>query len=323
MPGYDVKEYLLDGIKKKGGFVNAHGHFDRAFTLTKENFKYTTIDFQKKWQMNVAISKASSVNQIYERMQKTTEVMLAQGVQAVGTFLDAYPGVEDKSLQAAEKLRSVYGKQIKLVFINQPLQGLIDPKARKYFDMAANFVDILGGLPSRDGKNAEKHLDILFKTAKKLNKPVHVHVDQLNLPTERETEMLVRKTVEHKLEGKVTAIHSISVAAQKYNYRQKLYKKMAKAKIMVVSNPTAYIDDPRKEIMVPSHNSVTPVDEMAAHGIVVAIGADNINDLHKPFTDGDMWTELRVLLEACRFFDLDKLIDIASINGLRVLGLKK
>ncbi len=321
MPGYDVKEYLLSEIKKRGGFVNAHAHFDRAYTLTKDNFKHSRLGVQEKWKFNAAISKASTVNQIYERMSKATERMLEQGVQAVGTFIDVYPGVEDKAIRAAEKLRQEYEKQIKLVFINQPLQGLVDAKAYEYFKIAADFVDILGGLPSRDGDKAEEHLDILFETAKKQGKMAHVHVDQLNLPTERETELLVRKTREHGLEGRVAAIHGISIAAQPKEYREKLYKDMAAAGIMVVSNPTAFIDDPRKEVLVPSHNAITPVDEMVKHGITVALGTDNINDLHKPFTDGEMWMELRVLLEACRFFELDKLVQISTVNGLKVLGL--
>ncbi len=320
MPGYDVKEYLLAEIKKRGGWVNAHAHFDRAYTLTPENFQFSTIGVQEKWQHNVAISQASSVQQIYERMAKATEVMLEQGVQAVGTFLDCFPEVGDKSLHAAAKLRENYGRQIKLVFMNQPLQGLVDTQARQYFELAADFVDILGGLPSRDGAQAAEHLDILFESAKKRGKMVHVHVDQLNLPEEKETAMLADKTIEHGLQGKVVAVHGISMAAQKLAYRQKLYKKLKKAEIMVITNPTAFIDERRKEILAPSHNSITPVDELVPAGITVAMGTDNINDLHKPFTDGDMWTELRVMLEACRFFELDALVEIATVNGLKVLG---
>ncbi len=321
MPGYDVKTKLLELVKERGGFVNAHAHFDRAYTLTEENFHLSKLGVQEKWQHNAAISKASTVDQIFERMAKATEVMLAQGVQAAGTFIDAYPGVEDKAIKAAARLREEYGRQIRLVFINQPLQGLLDPQARQYFELAADFVDILGGLPSRDGDRAEEHLDILFETAKKQGKMAHVHVDQLNLPSERETEMLVRKTVEHGLQGRVVAVHGISIAAQQLEYRRQLYQKMAAAGIMVVSNPTAFIDDPRKEDLAPTHNAITPVDEMVAAGITVAMGTDNINDLHKPFTDGDMWTELRLMLEACRFFDLEALADIATVNGLKVLGL--
>jgi hypothetical protein len=34
-----------------------------------------------------------------------------------------------------------------------------------------------------------------------------------------------------------------------------------------------------------------------------------------------MWTELRFLLEAQRMYDIDVLADIATVSGLKVLGL--
>ena len=61
---------------------------------------------------------------------------------------------------------------------------------------------------------------------------------------------------------------------------------------------------------------------MHPEGIIVGLGTDNIYDLYKPFNDGDMWIELRVLLEACRFYDIDALVEIATTNGLKTLGIE-
>jgi cytosine/adenosine deaminase-related metal-dependent hydrolase len=60
---------------------------------------------------------------------------------------------------------------------------------------------------------------------------------------------------------------------------------------------------------------------MLAAGLNVALGTDNIRDIYKPFNDGDMWTELRFLLEACHLYDLDVLAAIASVNGRKALFL--
>jgi len=56
--------------------------------------------------------------------------------------------------------------------------------------------------------------------------------------------------------------------------------------------------------------------------LVVAIGSDNIYDVYKPFADGDMMFELRLLLEACKIYDIDQLVKIATTNGKKVLGLR-
>lgn len=151
---------------------------------------------------------------------------------------------------------------------------------------------------------------------------VHVHVDQFNTDEERETELLTRKTIEHGMQGRVAAVHCISVAAHPRAYRHQLYAMMKDAGVMVISCPTAWIDHNRTEKLAPSHNSITPVDEMAPLGLIVGFGTDNISDIYKPYSDGDLWTEMRVMLEACRLYDVDTLVNIATTNGLMVLGIE-
>jgi cytosine deaminase len=248
--------------------------------------------------------------------------MCRQGVNAIGTFIDVDPVIKDKAIRAAQKARDKFKNDIEIKYINQVVKGVIEPEARKWFEVGAEFVDIIGGLPEKDKGREEEHLDILFETAKKNgNKPLHVHVDQFNSPDQRDTEKLVKKTVQHGYEGKVTAIHCLSVAAQPKKYRDKLYKDMKDAGVMVVACPVAWIDSPRNEILVPTHSSTTPVEEMTAAGLTVGLGTDNIRDIYKPFADGDMWTELHLLLEACHMYDIDALADIATVNGLKTLGL--
>ena len=149
-----------------------------------------------------------------------------------------------------------------------------------------------------------------------------MHVDQLNSPLEKETELLARKTMQHGLEGKVTAIHSISLAAHKKDYRKEVYKMAADAGLSFITCPSAWIDHKRTDDLMPGHNSITPVDELLEHNLVVAIGSDNICDVYKPFCDGDMINELRLLIDACRIYDPKDIINIAVYNGKEVLGLK-
>ncbi len=317
------KKLVVDKIMRNGGWVNTHAHLDRAFSLTDDTFKYTNSYLKDKWSLVDDMKSNSSVDDVFRRMAKATELMIAQGAQAIGSFIDVDEVIEDRSIKAAQKLKDEYGKDIEIRFANQVLKGVIDPKARYWFDMSVDFVDIIGGLPLKDSPNEEKHLDILMQTAKDNNKLVHVHVDQFNSSDEKETEQLARKTIEHGMQGKVTAIHSISVAAHLRTYREQVYKLIKEADMNIVSCPTAWIDHDRTEKLTVSHNSMTPVDEMVPAGITLAFGTDNICDIYKPFSDGDLWTEMRVMLEACHYYNVDELVNIATINGLKVLGIKK
>lgn len=320
---FNPQEAVVQRIKEKGGWVNTHAHLDRAFSLQQDTFSFTNSYLKEKWHLVDEMKKNSSVQTIYDRMARAIELFLKQGAQAVGTFIDVDDVMEDKSMIAARRIKEDFGSDIEIRFANQVLKGVIDPNAKKWFDLSSDFVDIIGGLPAKDFGQEEEHLDILMETAKNKGKLVHVHVDQFNTDEEKETELLARKTIEHGMQGKVTAVHSISVAAHPKKYRYELYDLMKEAELHVISCPTAWIDHNRTERLAPSHNSVTPVDEMIPHGINVAFGTDNINDIYKPFSDGDLWTELRVMLESCHYYDVEKLSDIATVNGLKVLGINK
>lgn len=323
-PIWNFEKLIIDEIMKKGGWVNSHAHIDRAFTITPDSLDiYRKFSLEEKWDLVDAVKNASE-DEYYRRISMALELMISQGVTAVGSFIDIDPIAEDRAIKAALKAKEQYKKDIKVVTINQVLKGVIEKNARKWFDIAADYVDIIGGLPKRDERDYGKgtdHIDLLLTTAKQKKKMVHIHVDQFNTQSDKETELLADKTIEHGMQGKVVAVHAISLASHPKKYRNVVYKKLKKAEVMVIGCPTAWIDAPRKEDLQPFHNALTPVDELVKNDITVAIGSDNIADYMLPFTDGNMWTELKLMAIGNRFMNLDALVDIATINGRKVLGI--
>ncbi|EXI62567.1 hypothetical protein MHD_07490 [Mannheimia granulomatis] len=320
-----LKSHIRDEIIKKGGWVNAHAHADRAFTMTPEKITvYQNANLQQKWDLVDEVKRNSSVDDYYRRFSQAIELMISQGVTAFGTFVDIDQVCKDRAIIAAHKAREVYKSDIILKFANQTLKGVIEPTAKKWFDIGSEMVDMIGGLPYRDeldyGKGLEA-MDILMDKAKSLGKMLHVHVDQFNSPKEKETEQLCDKSIEHGMQGKVVAIHGISIGAHPKDYRKMLYQKMRESQMMVIACPMAWIDSGRKEDLQPFHNALTPADELIPEGITVAIGTDNICDYMVPLCEGDMWQELSLLSAGCRFTNLEEMANIASVNGRKVLGL--
>lgn len=320
-----LKGHIRDEIIKKGGWVNAHAHADRAFTMTPEKITvYQNANLQQKWDLVDEVKRNSTVDDYYRRFSQAIELMISQGVTAFGTFVDIDQVCEDRAIIAAHKAREVYKSDIILKFANQTLKGVIEPTAKKWFDIGSEMVDIIGGLPYRDeldyGKGLEA-MDILMDKAKSLGKMLHVHVDQFNSPKEKETEQLCDKSIEHNMQGRVVAIHGISIGAHPKEYRKMLYQKMRDSQMMVIACPMAWIDSGRKEDLQPFHNALTPADELIPENITVAIGTDNICDYMVPLCEGDMWQELSLLSAGCRFTNLEEMSNIASINGRKVLGL--
>lgn len=317
---------LTGKIRGQGGFVNAHAHFDRAYSVTLNDFQSTqgvNSHLFEKWKLVDNFKKSTSEEAYFQHIMQALTLQAEQGVRVCLSFIDCDEVAEHRALQAAMRAQKYAASELKMRFLIacQTLKGVLQPGARQWFESALPYVDIIGGLPGADAGRESEHLDVLFAAARQTGKRVHVHVDQLNSAHEKETELLARKTMEWGLEGKVTAVHGISIAAHEKKYREELYKICRDANLSFISCPTAWIDSRRTEVASPTHNAVTPIDEMIPHGLVVALGSDNICDVYKPYADGNMLTELRVLLESTHFYDEDELVRIATVNGLKVLGL--
>jgi cytosine deaminase len=315
---------LVQRIRKSGGFVNAHSHLDRAWTVGSDDLATRVYaPLQEKWKLIDDVKRASTEEDYYNRMHHALSIQREMGTTACLSFVDCDAVAEERALNAALRLRSQSEKNmgITLRLAVQTLKGVCNAHAREWFDKAVPHVDIIGGLPGADAGREGEHLDIILSTAKALNKRVHVHVDQNNSPDERETELLARKSIQWGMEGRVSAVHGISLAAHNKNYRFEVYKLCRDAGLSFVACPTAWIDARRNETLTPTHNAITPIDELAEQGIPVAIGSDNIADLYKPFADGNMEVELRVLLESTHFYDMEELVRIATVHGRQVMGI--
>lgn len=318
---YHVKQLLLEKIKKQGGWVNCHSHIDRAFTISKDNFHLFYRPRPEKWKLNAELRRHSTTDQIYDRMAKAIEYMLHQGVHAIGSFIDVDYDIKDKGIKAATKIREKYKNDITIKYLNQSSYGILNKEAREWFEVGADFADIIGGLLKADQGKEEEHLDILLEAAYKRKKMVHIHVDEQNITEEKETAILIKKTIEHNMQNKVVGIHGISINTHPKHYRETLYSDIKKAGIMFISCPMSWLNERRSEELTPTHNPITPVDEMLPFDITVGIGTDNIADIWMPFNDAHMWNDLRVLIEAARIYDIETLVNISTVNGRKILGL--
>jgi cytosine/adenosine deaminase-related metal-dependent hydrolase len=306
-------------IEQRGGFVNAHAHFDRAFTLAPGNVHLTQVSLREKWSLNNDLKRTSSVEVYRYRIDQAVQRMVQQGARRCVTFVDIDPISELRALKAACQVRQQYQGVLELVIANQLLvqfcdtaTGRINREVVDVFEEALDTLDVIGGLPDRDFPHGEQHLDIILDAARRTGKPVHVHVDQKNDPNENETLWLAKKVIEYGLEDRVAAIHSVSLSAKPLAERQDIYEHMSEAGLVVIVCPSADLSMQSLPVQAPIHNSIAPVPELLEAGIPIALGTDNIMDIYCPLIDGDLYTELRLLAEACRFYDFEALAGIAT-----------
>lgn len=299
---------LRDIIASSGGFVNCHAHLDRAYTFNEEDFYFSKKGLKEKWKFVDKVKDSSSEEDYYNRIMKAIDKQSGFGVQAVLSFIDIDNIAGYRALNAAVKAKKD-SKKVKLRIACQTLKGVVSKKQRELIESRIEDIDVIGGLPGVESPS--QHMDVIFSCAKDSGKRIHVHVDQLNENEEKETEMLLEYTEKYKLEGLVSAVRSIRLAAKEKKYRDMIYDKSLDLGVSYVSCPTAWIDSERKDVLQVFHNATTPIDELIKKGICVGIGSDNINDIYKPYSDGDMMTGLRFALESNKIYETQDLINIS------------
>ncbi len=309
---WDMRQEFLALVEKMGGFTSYHAHYDKAYLISMENLRLSMVDMQKKWALYKHLKENYTKEDLIERISRGVQKMVDQGASYCRTLLDADSTVKTLPVEAALEVKKRFKGQIHFEIGTQPLQGVLDDESREQFEKSCELADVIGGLPSKDRPTPEKHLDIIMRIAKEQNKRLDVHVDQENNPFENETEMLARKTIEHGLEGRVSAVHAISLAAKPVSEQDRIIKLLKDAGVSVIVCPSAAISMKQLDMTAPLHNSIAPVPRLLDAGVKVYLGVDNVYDLFMPLVDGDMWFECRLLMEACRFYDLKAVASIAT-----------
>tara|TARA_B100001063_G_C16669906_1_gene505756 strand:+ start:210 stop:1037 length:828 start_codon:yes stop_codon:yes gene_type:complete len=268
---------------------------------------------KEKWILMRDIKQNYTKEGLKRRMMETTTNIVNQGCTKMRSFIDIDRIVKLNALEAALEVKQYWSaKGVELQLGTQPLEGLETQENIDLFNQAAPHVDFIGCLPSRD-KSPSTHLDIVFSKAKELNKPVEAHLDQCNIPTEKETELFCDFVEKYNYQGKARAIHIISLSCHPLDYQKKIAKRLAALDIGVIVCPSAAISmTQHSEYSSPVHNSIAPVKVLTDNNVSVALGIDNVEDIFMPFCDGNLVFELRLLAEACRIYDPNTLIKIAT-----------
>ncbi len=311
---WNLRLQFLQTAERMGGLANHHAHFDKAYLITTENLRLSQVDMQKKWELYKYLKENYTYDDLVERISRGLETMINQGCTYCRTMVDADSTVGLLPMKAALEVKKRYADRIKFDVGVQPLQGVLDPASYEQFAEACQMADFCGALPSRDRPTPEKHLDVVLSLAKKLGKCVDVHIDQENNPLENETELLACKTIEHGMQGRVFGVHAISLSAKEEREQDRIIEIVKEADMGIIICPSAALSMKQLPMMGPLHNSIAPFVKLREAGVRTYLGVDNIHDLFMPMVDGDIWTECRMLMEACRFYDIEAVAEWACVK---------
>tara|TARA_Y100000389_G_scaffold196556_1_gene229675 strand:- start:5609 stop:6544 length:936 start_codon:yes stop_codon:yes gene_type:complete len=305
----------MNFIKSNLKWVCHHAHLDKSNIINKNILEQSNVHMCDKWFLMDDIKKNYTRKDLENRMNESIKKITSQNCNHIRTFADIDKNVGLMCIEETEKIKRQWKhKGVIIQTATQPLQGIANCNENlKLFEQATKITDIVGCLPGRDYDKFDTHLDIAFSTAKRLNKPVEAHLDQLNIPKENETERFCDFVEKYNYQGKARAIHSVSLSCQSVDKQKEVAQRLKELDIGVIVCPSAAISMTQHNCYLsPIHNSIAPVQILLEHGVNIGLGIDNINDLFMPLCDGDLNFELRLLAEATRIYNIEILESIAE-----------
>ncbi len=342
-------EMFLRMVAEYGGFDNAHGHLCREDTIGREflghihddPLRVASMTLRAKQDMvgNLHDGVAYTEENLRTRMSTVIERLIQYGTTRFSTCIDVTPDIKQKdgglpghlAFDVALELKKRYADRIEIEIGPTPIFGFKKGTDRwKVFEEAASKADFLAALPEKDDRSGSdkdgkigyrQHLRAVISLAQELHKPVQIHLDQANDPTETGADTLIEGLKgwidQPKVPGyegpTIWIIHDISSSC----YSEKRYRYhldwLFDLGLGVEVCPTAALSMRQlRPISSPTHNSIARVLELCVRGIPVLLGSDNICDMFVPQSDGDMLTEVKVLGHAVRIAIPHVLAKLAS-----------
>jgi cytosine deaminase len=300
----------LDGGQVWPCFVDLHTHLDISHIWTRAPNRDGTIP---------GALEASEMNRqtqwpaddIRRRIDFGLRCAYAHGVAAVRTHLDSQPVHAQKTWKTFRDMRDHWAGRIALQGVSLlPVKDLATDYGTELADLVASSGGRLGALINFTGVEIEGAgdeyqgwLDRLFALAQGRGLDLDLHVDESGDPGARSLFHIARTAVRRGFKGKLVCGHCCTLALQSDEVVDETLSACADAGIEVVSLPMCnmYLQD-RGRSRTPRWRGVTLLHEMAARGIPVSLGSDDVRNAWFKFGDHDM---VEVFTEAVRIAHLD------------------
>jgi cytosine/creatinine deaminase len=282
-PIVDLRGHLL-----LASFVEPHAHLDKAFLA--ERFENPTGDLMGAIEAMERNRHLVTVDDIADRAERAARLMASNGVTTIRSHADVTLDNGLRSvealLQVRARLRGLVDLQI-VALTSWPITGTAGADARALLRAAiACGVDVVGGCPHLDADPIEANATLLAIAAE-AGLPMDLHTDETLDPSAVALEDLARRVRASEFPHAVTASHCVSLGMQPADVQRRVAEAVAAAGITVIALPhtNLFLQGRGHERAMP--RGLTALSALRAAGVVVAAGADNLQDPFNPVGKGD------------------------------------
>ncbi|ATA25236.1 cytosine deaminase [Brenneria goodwinii] len=331
VPQTAIQHAAADEIDVQGNlacapFVEPHIHLDAALTAGEPNWNQSGTLFEgiERWAERKPLLTPDDIR---TRARKTIQLLMENGVQAIRTHVDT----TDPTLTATKvlcELREELKGQVELQVVAFPQEGLLSyPNGLRLMEEALEIgVDVVGGIPHFEYTRelGEASMKQVIALAKKYDRLVDVHCDEIDDPNSRFLEVLAAEALFNDMGHRVTASHTTAMHSYDNAYCSKLFRLLKKSGISFVSCPTESIHLQGRFDTFPKRRGVTRVKELLAAGMNVCLAQDSIFDPWYSLGNGKLLRVLDAGLHICQMMgyqDISTALSLITDNSAKALGI--
>ena len=284
----NAEVFNLTGHVLVPSFVEPHAHLDKAFLA--DRISNPTGDLLGAIHGLEEVRDTITFDDIVYRAVTAAQLLSRNGVTSVRTHADMTLDGGLTSvlalLEAKRLCRSFIDIQVAML-LGWPLTGSGSENIRSLAQEAIGAgVDVVGGCPHLD-ETPEKAVEYLLQLALDNDLPLDIHADENLRATSRDLEHLADLMLADKIAHQVTASHCVSLSIQGVDVIGRTAEKAAQAGIAVVALPHTNLFLQGRDLISSKPRAITPVDALRQAGVIVAAGADNIQDPFNPMGRAD------------------------------------
>ena len=293
-------------------FVEGHIHLDKTLLglpLIPHRPGPTVLDrIRNEKQLRATLDVS-----IEQRGGRLVEQVVGFGTGALRTHVDIDTQTGLSGLEAVLRLKEAYRDLVDMEIVAFPQSGILrDPGTADLLAAAVDAgADLVGGLdPAGIDLDIEGHLDAVFGLAARKGRGVDIHLHDPGPLGAFELRAIAGRTLAAGLQGRVVVSHAYGLGAIDDADFGRTAEALARAEVAIMTN-------------APGVGPMPPVLRLAAAGVTVFAGSDNIRDAWWPYGDGDMLDRAAVIGYRQGFFTNEDLAHaFAMITDIpaRVLG---
>jgi cytosine deaminase len=302
-----------------------HAHIDKALTGDSiPNPKGDLMGAIEEW---IAAEDRGVLthDDMVARATAALERLLLNGTTAVRSHINIGGSVGVAYLRAVKQaVKHFEGlMDIQLVALtHQPMTGRDGAHNRAALLEAIELgIDLVGGCPHLD-PDPQGLIDNAIRVATDAGIGIDLHTDETLDPDMLSLPLLARSIRDTGFPHPVSASHCVSLSVQPLEVQHSVAKEVAAAGISIIPLPQTNLFLQGWQHPVSMPRGITPIDVLREHGVLVAAGADNVQDPFNPMGRSDGLETAALLVMAAHQLT-DVAMDLVSNAVRQVIGLDR